>query len=63
MSASTPGEFLPAIPGFLGKFEYAQASIPIATLRWLMLYPMMIRADFASFDNAGKTRKACMLHG
>ncbi len=42
------GRFLPAIPEFLGRFEYAQVSIPIAILIWLMIYPMMMKVDFAS---------------
>ncbi len=48
------GKFLPAIPDFLGKFEYAQVSIPIAILIWLMIYPMMMKVDFASIKNVGK---------
>ena len=49
--------FLPAIPDFLGKFEYAQVSIPIAILIWLMIYPMMMKVDFASIKNVGKNPK------
>ena len=47
------GRFVPAIPGFLGRFEYAQVSIPIAVLIWLMIYPMMMKVDFASIRNVG----------
>ena len=36
------GRFAPAIPAFLGQFEYANVSIPIAILIWLMIYPMML---------------------
>lgn len=42
------GKFLPGVPKFLGQFEYAQVSIPIAILIWLMIYPMMMKVDFAS---------------
>lgn len=42
------GKYLPAIPNLLGKFEYAQVSIPIAILIWLMIYPMMMKVDFQS---------------
>ena len=38
------GKFLPAIPEFLGKLEYANVSIPVAVLIWIMIYPMMITA-------------------
>ncbi len=48
------GRFLPAVPAFLGRFEYAQVSIPIAILIWLMIYPMMMKVDFASIRYIGK---------
>ncbi|RPJ08696.1 MAG: ACR3 family arsenite efflux transporter [Spirochaetaceae bacterium] len=51
------GKFLPAIPAFLGLFEYAKVSIPIAILIWLMIYPMMMKVDFASIKNVGKNPK------
>jgi len=51
------GKFLPAIPQFLGQFEYAQISIPIAILIWLMIYPMMLKVDFASIKYVGKNPK------
>lgn len=51
------GKFLPAIPAFLGRFEYANVSIPIAVLIWLMIYPMMLKVDFQSIKNVGKNPK------
>jgi len=51
------GRYFPGIPGFLGKFEYARVSIPIAILIWLMIYPMMMKVDFASIRNVGKNPK------
>ena len=51
------GKFIPAIPAFLGKFEYANVSIPIAVLIWLMLYRMMMKVDFHSVKNVGKNPK------
>ena len=36
------GRFLPQIPDFLNRFEYARISIPMAILIWLMIYPMMM---------------------
>jgi ACR3 family arsenite transporter len=51
------GKFIPAIPDFLGKFEYANVSIPIAILIWLMIYPMMMKVDFKSVKNVGKNPK------
>jgi ACR3 family arsenite transporter len=51
------GKFLPVIPAFLGRFEYANVSIPIAILIWLMIYPMMLKVDFQSIRNVGKNPK------
>lgn len=51
------GKFLPQIPIFLNQFEYAKASIPIAILIWLMIYPMMMKVDFRSIKNVGKNPK------
>lgn len=51
------GRFLPGIPAFLGQFEYANVSIPIAVLIWLMIYPMMLKVDFQSIKNVGKNPK------
>lgn len=51
------GTFLPVVPAFLGRFEYANVSIPIAILIWLMIYPMMLKVDFQSIKNVGKNPK------
>lgn len=51
------GKFLPGVPIFLSKFEIANVSIPIAVLIWLMIYPMMIKVDFASVKNVGRNPK------
>jgi ACR3 family arsenite transporter len=51
------GKFIPAIPEFLGQFEYANVSIPIAILIWIMIYPMMMKVDFKSIKNVGKDPK------
>ena len=51
------GRFLPVIPNALGRFEYANVSIPIAVLIWLMIYPMMLKVDFQSIKNVGKEPK------
>lgn len=42
------GVYLPGIPDYLSKFEYARVSIPVAILIWLMIYPMMLKVDFHS---------------
>ncbi|MCJ7691270.1 MAG: ACR3 family arsenite efflux transporter [Clostridiaceae bacterium] len=51
------GKFIPGIPEFLNKFEYAKVSIPTAILIWIMIYPMMMKVDFKSIKNVGKNPK------
>ncbi|RKX40877.1 MAG: arsenical-resistance protein [Verrucomicrobia bacterium] len=48
------GKFLPTIPAFLGKLEYANVSIPVAILIWIMIYPMMMKVDFKSVKHVGE---------
>ena len=51
------GKFIPGIPAFLGKLEYANVSIPVAVLIWIMIYPMMMKVDFKSVKDIGKNPK------
>ena len=51
------GRFLPQVPEFLNRFEYARVSVPMAILIWLMIYPMMMKVDFQSVKNVGKNPK------
>jgi len=55
------GRFLPAVPDWLGKLQYANVSIPIAVLIWVMIYPMMLKVDFASIRNVGRNPKGLFL--
>ena len=55
------GQFIPAIPETLGKFEYANVSIPVAILIWLMIYPMMLKIDFSSIVRATKKPKGLIV--
>lgn len=55
------GKFLPIIPETLSRFEYAQVSLPVAILIWLMIYPMMLKVDFKSIVNATKKPKGLLL--
>ena len=54
-------KFLPIIPNTLNKFEYANVSIPIAVLIWLMIYPMMMSVDFQSIKNVTKNPNGIFL--
>lgn len=51
------GKFIPSVPQFLNQFQYANVSIPIAILIWLMIYPMMLKVDFQSIRDVGKNPK------
>ena len=51
------GRYLPAIPDFLGQFEYANVSVPIAILIWIMICPMMMKVDFQSIKHVGRNPK------
>lgn len=55
------GVYLSEIPTFLGKFEYNNVSIPIAVLIWLMIYPMMMKVDFASIKRVKENPKGLYL--
>jgi len=55
------GVLFPQVPGLLGKLEYANVSIPVAVLIWLMIYPMMLKVDFKSIINAGKRPKGLII--
>ncbi len=51
------GKLLPGVPAVLEKLEYANVSIPIAILIWIMIFPMMLKIDFGSIVNAMKMPK------
>lgn len=55
------GQYIPAIPETLSKFEYANVSIPVAILIWLMIYPMMLKVDFQSVKNVGRKPKGIII--
>lgn len=55
------GQCIPAIPDTLSKFEYANVSVPVALLIWLMIYPMMLKVDFQSVKNVGKRPKGIII--
>ncbi len=42
------GQFAPAVPESLSRFEVARVSIPVAILIWAMIFPMMAQIDFAA---------------
>ena len=54
-------QYLPFIPQLLNKFEYAQISIPMAILIWIMIYPMMLKIDFKSILQVKENIKGIIL--
>jgi len=55
------GVYLPEVPEFLSKFEYASVSIPVALLIWLMIYPMMLKVDFQSIKKVGENPRGLIV--
>ena len=55
------GVYLPQVPAWLSKFEYASVSIPVAILIWLMIYPMMLKVDFHSIKKVGENPKGLII--
>jgi ACR3 family arsenite transporter len=47
----------------LHRFEYANVSIPVAILIWLMIFPMMLKVDFNSVKNVGRKPKGILITG
>jgi len=57
------GQYIPSVPATLHRFEYANVSIPVAILIWLMIYPMMLKVDFNSVKNVGSKPKGILITG
>src|SRR5512137_674459 len=44
------GHFFPAVFHIVGSFEVAKVNLPVATLIWLMIIPMLVKIDFAALS-------------
>jgi ACR3 family arsenite transporter len=55
------GQMIPAFPNTLSQWEYANVSIPVAVLIWMMIYPMMLKIDFTSIVRALKMPKGLIV--
>lgn len=51
----------PSIPVFLETLSIQGISIPIAVLIWIMIYPMMLKVDFNSINEAGCAPKGLVV--
>ncbi len=55
------GQYFPVVPKAMSRLTYANVSLPVAVLIWLMIFPMMLKVDFASIKNAAKKPKGLTL--
>jgi arsenite transporter len=55
------GKAFPSMGDALDKVSVAQVSIPIAICLFFMMYPIMVKIDFAEVIKAGKTPKPVLL--
>jgi arsenite transporter len=58
------GKLFPGVVRSLQELEFGRGShinIPIAILIWLMIYPMMLKIDFASIVNVGRRPKGLII--
>ncbi len=58
------GKLWPGFVGTLRQWEFgkgSQINVPIAVLIWLMIYPMMLKIDFASVLGVGRKPKGLMV--
>lgn len=58
---TTIGNLWPGVAEWLSRFTYAQISIPVAVLIWLMIYPMMLQIDFASLKRVGEKKQGLVV--
>jgi arsenite transporter len=55
------GNMWPGVAEALDRFTYAQISLPIAVLIWLMIFPMMLQIDFASIRRVGDSKRGLIV--
>lgn len=58
------GKLLPGVTDALRKIEFgggSQINVPIAILIWLMIYPMMLKVDFASVLGVGRRPRGLLI--
>ncbi|QDV92221.1 Sodium Bile acid symporter family protein [Phycisphaerae bacterium RAS2] len=58
------GKWMPGAIDALRRLEFgagSQINVPIAVLIWLMIYPMMLKVDFASIVNVGKRPRGLLI--
>jgi ACR3 family arsenite transporter len=51
----------PGVMGRLSRLEVHRVNLPIAVLIWLMIYPMMLRIDFAALRGVGRRPRGLLV--
>jgi ACR3 family arsenite transporter len=55
------GSLAPDAVNRLSRIELSHVNLPIAVLIWLMIYPMMLRIDFAALRGVGRQPKGILV--
>jgi len=55
------GKLAPGLVGALSRVEVRHVNLPIALLIWLMIYPMMLRIDFAALRGVGRRPRGILI--
>jgi len=55
------GNIFPGIFSFLSALEIANVNLVVAVLIWVMIYPMMVKVDFASLAHIGDRPKGMIV--
>ncbi len=55
------GKTAPGAVAAVSRLEVRHVNLPIAVLIWLMIYPMMLRVDFASLRDVGRRPKGLLI--
>lgn len=55
------GQWFPAVPDTLSRYEYASVSVPVAILIWAMIFPMMVQIDFGSIVGVRREPKGLVV--
>jgi ACR3 family arsenite transporter len=55
------GHQFPSIFNGVADLEFAHVNLVIATLIWIMIYPMMVQIDFSSIKDVGKNPQGLLL--
>ncbi len=55
------GTLAPGLVRVLSRMELSHVNLPIAVLIWLMIYPMMLRIDFAALRGVGRRPRGILI--